>query len=97
MLILCRRACLRKPCATLQNPEIPLEKRWKDLAPYWPFTRTTGHGRCMLIAARDLFGVEDINAQTYRLLSERISAANRFGWYETVLKDRGPHRNLRAR
>ncbi len=72
----------------LQNPEIPLEKRWKDLAPYWPFTRTTGYGRCMLIAARDLFGVEDINAQTYRLLSERISAANRFGWYETVLKDR---------
>ena len=72
----------------LQNSEIPLEKRWKDLAPYWPFTRTMGYGRCMLIAARDLFGVEDINAQTYRLLSERISAANRSGWYQTVLKDR---------
>jgi len=72
----------------LQNPEIPLDKRWKDFAPYWPFTRTTGYGRCMLIAARDLFGVEDINEQTYRTLSERISAANRPGWFESVLKEK---------
>ncbi len=72
----------------LQNPEIPLEKRWKDFAPYWPFARTTGYGRCMLIAARDLFGIEDINEQTYRTLSERISAANRPGWFETVLKEK---------
>jgi len=72
----------------LQNPMIPLEKRWKDFAPYWPYTRTTGYGRCMLIAARDLYGIEDINEQTYRLLSERISAANRRGLYETVLKQK---------
>jgi glucuronate isomerase len=72
----------------LQNADIPLEKRWKDFAPYWPFTRTTGYGRCMLIAARDLFGIEDINDQTYRRLSERISAANRPGWFETVLKEK---------
>ncbi len=73
---------------SLQNPEIPLEKRWKDFAPYWPFTRTTGYGRCMLIAARDLFGIEDINERTYRALSERITAANRPGWFESVLKDK---------
>lgn len=72
----------------LQNPDIPLEKRWKDFAPYWPFTRTTGYGRCMLIAARDLFGIEDINKQTYRLLSERIAAANKPGWFEEVLKEK---------
>ena len=72
----------------LQNPDIPLEKRWRDLAPYWAFTRTTGYGRCMLIAARDLFGIEDINAQTYRLLSERMAAANKPGWFGTVLKDK---------
>jgi predicted TIM-barrel fold metal-dependent hydrolase len=72
----------------LQNPDIPLEKRWKDFAPYWPFSRTTGYGRCMLIAARDLFGVEDINERTYRLLSERIAAANQPGWFEKVLKEK---------
>lgn len=72
----------------LQNQEIPLEARWRDFAPYWAYTRTTGYGRCMLIAARDLFGIEDINEQTYRLLSERVTAANRPGWYHTVLKEK---------
>lgn len=74
--------------ADLQKPEIPLEKRWKDFAPYWPYTRTTGYGRCMLIAARDLYGIDDINQRTYLQLSDRISAANRPGWFETVLKQR---------
>ena len=72
----------------LQNPEIDLKTRWKKFAPYWPFSRTTGYGRCMLIAARDLFGIDDIHADTYRLLSERVAAANRPGWYHTVLKEK---------
>jgi uncharacterized protein len=74
--------------ASLQDPGVPLERRWKDFAPYWPFTRTTGYGRCMLIAARDLFGIEDITEKTYLRLSERISAANRPGWFESVLKQK---------
>lgn len=74
----------------LQDHNVPLEQRWKILAPYWQFTRTTGYGRCMLIAARDLFGVEDINERTYRTISERITTANRDPqWYHTVLKVKG--------
>jgi predicted TIM-barrel fold metal-dependent hydrolase len=72
----------------LQNQDLSLEDRWKDLAPYWARIRTTGYGRCMLIAARDLFGVDDINSQTYRTLSERMAAANQPGWYQRVLKDK---------
>jgi hypothetical protein len=74
----------------LQDHNIPLEQRWKSFAPYWRFTRTTGYGRCMLIAARDLFGVEDINERTFKTLSERITTANRDPqWYNTVLKIKG--------
>ncbi len=73
---------------SLQNPEIPLENRWKMFSPYWSYTRTTGYGRCMLIAARDLFGIDDIHKGTYKTLSERITAANQAGWYHTVLKDK---------
>ena len=72
----------------LQNHDLSLEDRWKELAPYWARTRTTGYARCMLIAARDLYGVEDINSETYRTLSERMAAANRPGWYQTVLKEK---------
>jgi hypothetical protein len=79
-----------KETGGLQDQHIPLEQRWKILAPYWQFTRTTGYGRCMLIAARDLFGVEDINERTFNTLSERITAANRDPqWYNTVLKVKG--------
>jgi predicted TIM-barrel fold metal-dependent hydrolase len=71
----------------LQDHAIPLEERWKNVEPFWKATRTTGYGRCMLIAARDLFGVEDINESTFRSLSERITAANADpNWYRTVLK-----------
>jgi predicted TIM-barrel fold metal-dependent hydrolase len=74
----------------LQDHSIPLEQRWQSFAPYWRFTRTTGYGRCMQIAARDLFGIDDINEHTYQTLSERITAANRDpGWYNTVLKVKG--------
>ena len=72
----------------LQKQDIPLETRWRHFAPYWAYTRTTGYGRCMLIAARDLFGIEDINEHTYHLLSERVTAANRPGWYHMVLKEK---------
>lgn len=71
----------------LPDHNIPLEQRWKILAPYWQFTRTTGYGRCILIAARDLFGIDDINERTYKTLSERITTANHDPqWYHTVLK-----------
>jgi predicted TIM-barrel fold metal-dependent hydrolase len=72
----------------LQNHDLSREDRWKELAPYWARTRTTGYARCMLIAARDLFGVEDINSETYLTLSDRMAAANRPGWYQTVLKEK---------
>jgi uncharacterized protein len=73
--------------ADLQNLDIPAEARWKSVAPYWQFIKTTGYGRCMLIAARDLYGIEDINEHTYQLLSERMATANRPGLYRTILKD----------
>jgi hypothetical protein len=79
-----------KATSGLQDHNIPLEQRWKSFAPYWQFTRTTGYGRCMLIAARDLFGIDDINERTFQTLSERITTANRDPqWYNTVLKVKG--------
>jgi predicted TIM-barrel fold metal-dependent hydrolase len=74
--------------ADLQNADIPIAVRWKSVAPHWSFIKTTGYGRCMLIAARDLYGIDDINAQTYAPLSERMAASNQPGLYRRILKDR---------
>jgi predicted TIM-barrel fold metal-dependent hydrolase len=65
----------------------PLEERWREFAPSWRHARTTGYGRALLLAARDLFGIEDINESTWRDLSERITAANQPGWYWKVMRE----------
>lgn len=73
----------------LLNPERPLDERWAEFAPIWRYVRTTGYGRALLLAARDLFGIDDINEATYQELSQKISASNYKGWYNQVLKERG--------
>jgi hypothetical protein len=72
----------------VRDPELPLDERWAEFAPYWKVARTTGYGRALLLAVRDLFEVEDINESTYAGLSERIAASNSSGWYHHVLKER---------
>jgi len=70
------------------DTDVPLDERWVAFAPYWEHARTTAYGRALLLAARDLFGVEDINASTYSILSDKLASSNRSGWYEYVLKER---------
>jgi predicted TIM-barrel fold metal-dependent hydrolase len=65
-----------------------LDERWAAVAQVWTDVRTTGYGRAVLLAARDLFGISDINETTYRELSERIASSNHSGWYQYVLKER---------
>ena len=72
----------------IRNPNRPLDERWAAFTPYWKEVRTTGYGRALLLAARDLFDVPDINEVTYQELSEKISASNREGWYRYVLQER---------
>lgn len=72
----------------IRDTSIPLEQRWALFAPYWQSTRTTGYGRALLLAARELFGIADINEHTYQELSELLAATNHSGWYEHVLKER---------
>ncbi len=71
----------------LRDATQPLDLRWNEFAPFWEHSRTTGYGRALLLAARDLFGVEDINVSTWKTLSEKIRDANQPGWYRKVMKD----------
>jgi uncharacterized protein len=73
---------------TVRDVTRPLDERWALFAPYWEHVRTTGYGRALLVAARDLHDVDDINADTWSDLSARITASNRPGWYREVLRER---------
>ena len=78
----------RQSMGLLVDIDKPLDERWADFTSFWKYTRTTGYGRVLLLAARDLFDIPDINETTYQELSKKISAANRKGWYQHVLKER---------
>ncbi len=71
----------------LRNVEVPLDERWARFAPFWERMRHTAYARSLLIAAKGLFGISEISERTYAELSKKITAANKPGWYRTVLKD----------
>ncbi|GAI88519.1 unnamed protein product, partial [marine sediment metagenome] len=68
--------------------EVSLEDKWDKFEPYWKNIKNTSYARALLIAARDLFEIEDINKSTWRKLSEKIASSNREGWYRYVLKEK---------
>ncbi len=72
----------------IYDTNIPLMDRWELLEPYYKAMRSTGYGRVPLIAARDLFGVSDINKSTIEELTSKMREANKPGWYDYVLKEK---------
>ena len=72
----------------IRNSSLPVEEKWARLAPYWDMTRNTAYCRTLLIAAKDLHGMADINADTWHDLSEKIRTTRRPGWYRYVLRER---------
>jgi predicted TIM-barrel fold metal-dependent hydrolase len=80
----------RASLEAMRNPDNGLspEERWALMAPWWPFARTTAYGRAMTEYMHELFGVDEIAAETVGGLSRRIVAARQPGWYHTVLRER---------
>ena len=70
------------------NPDHPLERRWEKFSPYWQKTRNTSYAQNILIAVKDLFGVEDIDINTYQELNRKVLESNQPGWYYHVLKEK---------
>jgi predicted TIM-barrel fold metal-dependent hydrolase len=65
-----------------------LQVRWDLLEPFWQSVRYGSYARAALIAAKEVYGVEDINRSTFEELSEKIAAENRPGIYQRLLVDK---------
>ncbi len=70
------------------NKNIAITDRWEMFKPFWYSIRNTGYGRVPLIAANELYGISDINDDTYMELSKRINDSMKPGWYKHVLKEK---------
>jgi len=72
----------------IKDTKIPLDDRWAVFEPWWEKIKNTGYSRCMEIAARDLYGVNGINSETYKQLSRKMMDRNKEGLYKWVLKEK---------
>ena len=71
----------------ISDPSHDPEQRWAKLAPYWEVTKYTSYARPVIIAAKDIHGVDDINESTWRTLNEMIKAANKPGIRRKILHE----------
>jgi len=75
--------------AAARDPKRDIVKRWKLVEPYWHAAESTGYGRALSIAARDIYGVPRIGADTIvRLNNAFIAARKKGGHYKRVLKEK---------
>jgi len=82
--------CPPQDILTVQsNRELGSSEKWRLIAPYWEYMRSTGYGRCLEIAIRDLYGLENLSADTVESLSEKMSRARRPGYYREVFDRAG--------
>jgi hypothetical protein len=67
---------------------IPLIERWKIIEPFWLKAQNTAYFNSLKIAAKDIYGIEEINGGTIEELSRRMKSMNKSGLYRSILKDR---------
>ena len=68
--------------------QIPIKERWKLFKPVLDVIRNDAYQRAAFLAAKDIYGIDDINDDTYELLSEKMREASKPGLYKKILKDR---------
>ena len=83
-----RRRKVRRYIAEPERTDMSLEERWQAMEPFWEMIRNTAYARQTLVTIQDIFGIEDLNRNTYRRLSEEISRSRKPGWYQHVLKEK---------
>ena len=83
-----KRLKLRRFIPAPEREDMSLEERWQAMEPFWEAIRNTAYARATLITARDLFGVNDLNKDTYIHLSQAIADSRRPGWHRHVMKEK---------
>ena len=70
------------------NFKIDLETRWKEYKPYWEKLKFTGYGQSVRIVVRDLFGFDDLDDNSYRQVSEKMTEWNKPGIYKKIFREK---------
>jgi predicted TIM-barrel fold metal-dependent hydrolase len=70
------------------SPETPLDEKWRLFEPVYLAARNTGFMRAARLSIRDLYGIENLNASNYSILTDNIRDHNMPGVNRWILRDR---------
>ncbi len=73
----------------LHDKSLPLHYRWGLLRPYLPQVQFGSYARAGFIAARELYGFDEVSDRTYAALSGAMQEKNVPGVYHWILRERG--------
>jgi predicted TIM-barrel fold metal-dependent hydrolase len=78
-----------KKIEELRDPSVNIERRWRDLEPYWRLVQHTAYARALKIAVRDLYHIDRIELETIGEIAGRVKQASRHGLYQDVFQKAG--------
>jgi hypothetical protein len=67
------------------DKNIEIEKRWNIFLPHLENVRNTSYSRIVFESINDLFGINDVNKDTYIKLSQKLEETKKMNWYEEIL------------
>lgn len=65
----------------LESKDIDIDEKWDYIKDVWKETTTTAFGRAVLISIKDLYGIDDLNENTYKELCARIEKVHKKDYY----------------
>jgi predicted TIM-barrel fold metal-dependent hydrolase len=66
-------------------PGLSAVEKWRLLEPFWPAVKYTGYGQAARISLRQLYGVEDLSAETVEQVHAAYQQLRQPGFYRQVL------------
>jgi uncharacterized protein len=63
--------------------------KWKLLEPFWPAVKNTGYGQAVRIALQQLYGVDDLSANTVEKVQAGYQRVRQPGFYRRIICDLG--------
>ena len=74
--------------AELLTNKYSVTEKWKIIKPYWEASKNTAYNRTVLLALQRLYGLDDLNDNTFALVSEKLRASYDGKWYAHVLREK---------
>jgi predicted TIM-barrel fold metal-dependent hydrolase len=71
----------------LIDERVSLSERWNIFSTYWDNVQNTSYAKSIMIAIRDLYGIEKLDKRTILELARKMKAMNKQGLYRWILKE----------